>query len=213
MLNVYSTFLSIQGESKYQGKPCFFVRLAGCGLHCSYCDSREACESSGTTMSVSEVMDRIIVSKVSLVEVTGGEPLMQQDTHLLLKTLADAYPKVLLETNGSLSVEQVDPRVHIVMDVKCPDSGMSDSFYLENLLLLQDRPHELKFVIFSRDDFNWACSFVSEHGLNNREITMSPVFEGVSLVQMAEWILSGPFPFRMQTQLHKLIWPSGEKEF
>lgn len=213
MLNVFSTFLSIQGESLFQGKPCFFVRLSGCGLSCSYCDSMPACESIGKPMSIDELLDIISLSKVSMVEVTGGEPLIQKDTYKLLNKLSDVYPRVLLETNGTLSIENVDRRVHVVIDVKCPGSGMSDSFYLDNLLFLQDRPHEIKFVISSRFDFDWACSFILKHGLKNREISMSPVFGVVSLEDMAKWILSGPHPFRLQTQLHKFIWPNGEEEF
>ena len=212
MLKVFSTFLSIQGESQYQGKPCFFIRLAGCGLRCRYCDSLEACESPGISMSVSEVVDLAIASRVSLVEVTGGEPLMQAETLTLLSVLSDAYPKVLLETNGAMSVASVDPRVHLVMDVKCPGSGMSDSFFLENLQLLEGRPHELKFVISSRDDFDWARGFISEYGLFNREIVFTPCFDDVSLVDLARWVLSGPYPFRIQAQLHKIIWPEGETE-
>ena len=212
MLNVFSTFLSLQGESIFQGKPCYFIRLAGCSLKCVYCDSREACVSPGVQLSVDEILDLVAVSKVNVVEVTGGEPLIQQASFRLLSRLSDVFKHVLLETNGSLSVEHVDPRVHVVMDVKCPDSGMGDSFFLNNLILLEDRSHELKFVISSKRDFDWVCGFVSENGLYNRELVVSPSFSYVSIRDLADWVLSGPYPFRIQTQLHKLIWPEGEKE-
>ena len=212
MLNVYSLFLSLQGESSFQGKPCFFIRLAGCSLNCHYCDSLDACNSSGIPMSFDAIIDKAIESKVSIIELTGGEPLIQNNSLYLLSKLADSFPSVLLETNGALPVEEVDSRVHIVTDVKCPDSGMGDSFLLDNLSKLEGRPHELKFVISSKRDFDWACGFVSENGLWNRELIVSPSFGVISLRSLSHWVLSGPFSFRVQTQLHKSIWPEGEKE-
>lgn len=212
MLNVYSRFLSLQGESSFQGKPCFFIRLAGCSLKCRYCDSVDACNSSGTPLSFNDIIDSAIESKVPIVELTGGEPLVQDNSIDLLSKLADSFPSVLLETNGALPVQDVDSRVHVVIDVKCPDSGMGDSFFLDNLTMLEGRPHELKFVISSKRDFDWACGFVSENGLWNRELIVSPSYGVVSLRSLTQWVLGGPFSFRVQTQLHKSIWPEGEKE-
>jgi 7-carboxy-7-deazaguanine synthase len=163
-------------------------------------------------MTILELLDLAIESRIPLIEVTGGEPLIQDDTFKLLKVLSDSFQVVLLETSGAYSVEAVDPRVHVVMDVKCPGSGMVDTFHLDNLRLLENRPHELKFVISSKADFDWVCGFVSENGLKNRELIVSPSFGEVSLREISNWVLDGPHMFRVQTQLHKLIWPDGEKE-
>ena len=160
-------------------------------------------------MSEAKILERLSTSGRSLVEVTGGEPLSQSETPQLLKSLCDTGCTVLLETSGAESVEAVDPRVHVVMDVKCPDSLVSDSFVPENLDILFGKSHELKFVISSKNDFDWAVSFVKQRGLTNRNLLLSPVPSLVTGAEAAEWILGSGIEFRMQLQLHKLIWPEG----
>lgn len=209
MIRLFKTFCSIQGESTFAGLPCFFIRLAGCPLRCSYCDTRVACESMGAEVSVSELVERADSSGLDLVEVTGGEPLAQKECLILLTALLENKKTVLLETSGAFSVKDVDRRVKIIMDVKCPDSGMSEQMCLDNLKLLEGFTHELKFVVSSKSDFNWAASFVKKHSLYRRTLLISPVPENVSVEMLAAWILEGEINFRLQLQLHKLIWPGG----
>lgn len=154
-------------------------------------------------------MDRFRESGVRRVEVTGGEPLAQPDCGHLLSALCDTGADVLLETGGSISVADVDPRVQIIMDVKCPDSLMNDRMNPGNIELLSGRPHELKFVISSKRDFDWTVSFVRDRQLTQRVLLVSPVPGKVPPDATAEWILESGVDFRLQLQLHKLIWPDG----
>lgn len=213
LIKVYSIFASIQGESTSQGRPTGFVRLAGCPLSCSYCDTREACESPGRSMTVDEVLKEVSKLGPRLVEVTGGEPLAQSDTQLLLASLCDAGYEVMVETSGAFPIERLDPRVRVVMDVKCPGSGMTDRMRFENLdALIPDR-HELKFVISSKEDFEWAVDLCRERGLDSRaELLVSPVYGVVTPPELAGWVLSSEVPLRLQIQLNKVIWPEGEEE-
>jgi 7-carboxy-7-deazaguanine synthase len=206
-VRVHGIFLSIQGESTRAGLPCAFVRLAGCPLRCSYCDTRDAAEAEGTSMSVAEVASIAAALGPHLAEVTGGEPLAQPGTPALLTALTDSGLEVLLETSGAFPVAGLDPRVRLVMDVKCPGSGMSGKNLFGNLLVLRPDRDEVKFVVASRDDFDWAVDLCKEHGLASRAaLLVSPVPGLVSLRDCAEWVLGSGLPLRLQPQLHKIIW-------
>ena len=209
MVRVYHTFFSIQGESTFAGLPCFFIRLAGCPMRCTYCDSLSACESPGQIVSVDDLVDEAVSSGNSLVEVTGGEPLAQSETWTLLSRLCDRFDHVLLETGGGVSIQGVDPRVRIILDVKCPGSGMSGRMCLENFSLMHSYDRELKFVVSHRQDFEWAVGFVQEHRLEQENLLVSPITPGIEPAVLAEWVLDAPVVFRMQLQMHKLIWPNG----
>jgi len=212
MFRVYSVFSSVQGESTRAGLPCTFVRLAGCPLHCVYCDTRDACESEGADITLEELVSKVSKSGNNLVEVTGGEPLAQEETLDLLATLCDEGYQVMLETSGAMEISNVDRRVRIVMDVKCPGSGMSDRILMRNFSHLNSEMHELKFVVSSRKDFDWGMDFITANGLENYELLFSPVYELVTLKDLSGWILDAPVAVRIQPQLHKLIWPGAEVE-
>jgi 7-carboxy-7-deazaguanine synthase len=211
-LRVYSIFTSIQGESTYAGLPCVFVRLAGCPLHCRYCDTRKACESAGTEMTVAEILDRVAAAKVPLVEVTGGEPLAQDGTLELLQRLNDCGYGVLLETSGALGIGDIDPRTVVIMDVKTPGSGVAEHLCVANMGLLTRAGHQVKFVVTSRQDFDYAVDVVDQYHLRDRvEVLISPV-AGIDPAQVARWILDSQMPFRLQLQLHRVIWPLADAQ-
>ena len=208
MLRLYSIFRSIQGESTWAGLPCVFVRLAGCPLNCVYCDTRGAAESEGKEVSIEEVLLELDRLSTPLVEVTGGEPMVQVDTLPLLERLVDRGITVLLETSGAFDLNAVNVRVRKIVDVKCPDSGENSSFLPENISYLQRGRDEVKFVISSEADFVFAVDFCRRHSLFDKaELLISPVGGLVSLEEAAKWILETSLPLRLQPQLHKLIWP------
>ncbi len=212
-MRVFSIFRSIQGESTRQGLPCVFVRLAGCPLHCRYCDTREACESPGVDMSIPQIVKRVEDLKTGLVEITGGEPLIQRDVLSLMTLMCESGYEVLLETSGALSIEDVDPRVHVVLDVKCPDSGMSSHICWENFESLVRGRHELKFVISSRKDFDWMVSQIHTLELCEKaEVLVSPVVYRLSPADLVEWVLESGLMLRLQIQLHKAIWDEAAGE-
>jgi 7-carboxy-7-deazaguanine synthase len=213
MPRVYSIFRSLQGESSRVGSPCAFVRLAGCPLSCVYCDTREARESPGEEVSVDGILARVARLGTGLVEVTGGEPLAQQDAPALLEALADAGYEVLLETSGAFPIAGLDRRVRVIMDVKTPGSGMEERFCRENLDALEKGRHEVKLVVTGRDDFDWAADLVREERLFDRaEVFVSPAAGLVSPREAADWILGSGLPLRLGLQLHRVIWPEGEVE-
>jgi len=203
-LEVSEIFHSIQGESTWSGQPCVFIRLTGCNLRCAYCDTSYAYEQ-GRFMEIPEIMERVRRLRCDLVEVTGGEPLIQADTPLLIGGLLDAGHTVLLETNGSIDIGVVDPRCIRIMDIKCPSSGMAGQNDLRNLqkLGVQD---ELKFVIGSREDYEFARDLLSTLPAARYKINFSPVFGSLALRSLAEWILEDRLPVRLNLQLHKIIW-------
>ena len=199
-------YLSIQGESTFAGRPCVLVRTTGCPLRCAWCDSAFAFEG-GEDLAIDEIVRRVQAYGVPLVEVTGGEPLAQTGTLALLTRLADQGFTVLLETGGSLDIAPVDPRVHVILDVKCPDSGMSDRMHRENLARLETGD-EVKFVVASRRDFEFARDVVFEHGLAERcEVLFSPAFDRMDRRVLADWVIEERLPVRFQLQMHKFIWP------
>lgn len=206
-LVVNEIFHSIQGESRHTGRPCVFVRLTACNLRCTWCDTAYAFEEgSGTT--VGEVQDRVASFGTRFVLVTGGEPLLQEGVHPLMTALLDAGYEVALETGGSLDLTPVDPRVHIVMDLKCPGSGMMDRNLWDNLGRLKPAD-EIKFVIADRTDYVWSKDVVRRHHLAERHgVLFSPVYGVLHPRLLSEWILEDALPVRLQVQLHKVIWPA-----
>ncbi len=207
-MKVNEFFHSIQGESSWAGLPCVFVRLTGCNLRCSYCDTRYAYEE-GVELEIADILEQVAGYGCSLVEITGGEPLLQEDTPLLIRALLDKGFQVLLETNGSLDIGAVDGRCHRIMDVKLPQSGAAAQNRLENLPLLK-KGDELKFVIGGREDYDYAGRIMKLIPLDIRDklvINFSPLFGMIEPRLLADWILADRLPVRLHLQLHKLIWP------
>ncbi len=206
-LLVNEIFYSIQGESLNAGRPCVFVRLAGCNLRCSYCDTTYAYEE-GTLLNIRGIIRKVEKHNCSLVEVTGGEPLFQRDTPELIKRLLDSGREVMLETNGSLDVSSVDPRCMKILDVKCPSSGESSKNRYENLSLLTALD-QVKFVIGDRADYEFAKNTkgLFPKALPGQNILFSPVSGSLPVKTLSEWMLQDNLPFRLHVQLHKIIWP------
>jgi 7-carboxy-7-deazaguanine synthase len=206
-LQVNEIFFSIQGESSYAGRPCAFIRLAGCNLRCSYCDTRYAYEV-GSIQEISDIERQIRSFGCRLVEITGGEPLLQAGTPELIKTLLDRRYTVLLETNGSMDIGIVDERCIRIVDVKCPSSGESEKNRLENLAIINPND-EVKFVIGDRVDYEYAKGVISTH-LSRRDSLkpplISPVFGRIDPETLARWALEDHLDVRLQIQLHKVIW-------
>ena len=204
-MRVTEIFHSIQGESTFAGRSCVFVRLTGCPLRCTWCDTEYAF-FGGTEQSIDDILDTVRPYGCPLVEVTGGEPLAQSETPTLLRRLCEDGFTVLLETSGAVDTSLVDPAVHIILDVKCPGSGMTDRMHWPNLERL--RPHdEAKFVLQDRRDYDWAKDILQRFHLTNRcPVLFSPVFGTLDPRQLAEWLLEDRLAVRLQLQLHKHIW-------
>lgn len=204
-MRITEIFYSVQGESSYAGLPCTFVRLTGCPLRCTWCDS-EYTFHGGTDISLTDVMVRVMQYGCRLVEVTGGEPLHQRESFDLIRALCDDGYTVLVETSGAVDVSPVDRRARIILDVKCPGSGMTDRMDWANLDRLSSKD-EVKFVLMDRTDYEWACEILKLYDLPSRcPILFSPVFGQLDLRQLAEWILADKLSVRFQMQLHKYIW-------
>jgi 7-carboxy-7-deazaguanine synthase len=204
-LIVNEIFYSIQGESSRAGLPCVFIRLTGCNLRCTYCDTAYAFDE-GQNLSLDEILSAVRRHGCRLVEVTGGEPLMQEGVYDLMARLCDEGYETLLETGGSLDIGRVDPRVTRIVDFKCPSSGMAKKNLWENVRYLNDCD-EVKFVIGNREDFDWSLARIREHDLERRgRILMSVVFGELAPMELAGWILESGVGARMQLQMHKYIW-------
>lgn len=204
-LMVHEVYRSIQGESTFAGLPCVFVRLTACHLRCTYCDTPHAFQQ-GRPMSLEAVLDEVEKLGGRLVELTGGEPLLQEEAYPLMSTLADRGWTVLLETSGGVPTDRVDPRVHVILDVKTPASGEVDANVWSNLDRLGPRD-EVKFVLGDRADFDWAVDLIRRRGLAERgPVLMSAVFGRVDPTDLAGWILETGLPIRLQVQLHKILW-------
>lgn len=204
-LKVNEIFYSLQGESTAAGRPCVLVRLTGCQMRCSWCDSEYAFYE-GEWKSVDEVMNEVGEFGCPLVEVTGGEPLLQPGTQTLLRRLCEAGYEVLLETGGGLDVSEVDARVRRVLDIKCPGSGEAGQNRWENLEVLTPRD-EIKFVIIDRADYEWAKRAIGRHRLADLcPLGMAPVEGEIEPAQLAGWILEDRLPVRLNLQLHKILW-------
>ena len=206
MLTINEIFYSIQGESTYAGKPCVFVRLTGCDLRCSWCDTPYAF-SEGQKMSVDAVLQQVDRYGSPLVEVTGGEPLLQDDVYPLMERLLESGRTVLLETGGQIDVSRVPLAVIKVMDVKCPASGESHRNEWRNIDRLGSRD-QVKFVIKDRGDYEFARDLVVRHALDRRcaAVLFSPVHDVLDPKALSEWILEDRLPVRLQLQIHKHIW-------
>jgi 7-carboxy-7-deazaguanine synthase len=210
-MKINEIFYSIQGESSFMGKPCIFVRLSGCNMRCSYCDTVYA-YSEGREISVPEVIQAIAAFPAKLVLITGGEPLLQKSVHELFSMLLDSGYTVCLETGGQLPVSEVDARIHKIMDLKCPSSGMLQHNRFENIEFLSTKD-EVKFVVGDRADFDWACDVIRRHNLVSRAggVLFSPVYSRLAYCDLARWTLECGLAVRMQLQLHKIIWPGVER--
>lgn len=206
-MHVTEIFKSIQGESTYAGLPCVFIRLTGCNLRCTWCDTAYAFHG-GTRMTVLEVFAKVTEFGIPLVEITGGEPLLQDDVYPLIDALLMNGFQVLLETSGERPLDKVPAAVHKIVDVKCPDSGEADTFRLENLDVMS--PHDqLKFVVGTRRDYEFARDFTRKHELDRRFAAtfFSPVHQVINLQDMAQWMIEDRLDgVRFGHQLHKTIW-------
>ena len=205
MLKINEIFKSIQGESSHAGLPCIFVRLTGCNLRCTYCDTEYAFYE-GKEMSVTDVVHAVERLKTPLVEITGGEPLMQKEVYSLMQTLLDKQYAVMLETGGSIALDDVPEPVIKIMDLKCPGSGEESRNNYNNLnsLTLKD---EVKFVILDRKDYEWCKTILNKYAIHKKtQVLFSPVYEKLDLKDLAKWVLEDNLSVRVQTQLHKVIW-------
>lgn len=205
-MRITEIFYSIQGESTFSGLACVFIRTTGCNLRCVWCDT-EYSFYGGVEMTLDEIVTKVESYNCKLVELTGGEPMLQKEIHeLSARLLAQGYT-VLLETGGSLDLSQLDARVIKIVDLKCPGSGEQDKNFWPNLKVLQ--PHDqIKFVIKDRRDYEWSLEVLREHRLAGRfEILFSPVFGEMDYRMLAEWMLADHVDARFQAQLHKYIWP------
>ena len=210
-LLVNEIFYSIQGESIYSGRPCIFVRLSGCNLRCTYCDTQYAYEK-GEKMEIDHIIRKVSEFKCRWVEVTGGEPLIQSDTPMLVSKLLDNGYVVMMETNGSLDISRVDPRCIKVLDIKCPSSNESKKIDVKNLKKLHSKD-QIKFVIGNHEDYTFAKNIISSHcpDFPGNRILFSPVYGKMPPAELAEWILKDHLNVRLHLQLHKYIWPDKEK--
>jgi 7-carboxy-7-deazaguanine synthase len=198
-------FKSIQGESSYAGLPCSFIRTTGCNLRCVWCDTEYAFYG-GKQMTIAEILETIKPHQCDLVEITGGEPLLQADVPQLAEELIRTNHKVLIETGGARDVSVLPKKVVKIMDIKCPESGMMHEMNWSNLEKLM--PHdEIKFVINSRNDYDWAAKVLYDYQLHKRNLVLfSPVYQKMQPAELAEWILQDNLPVRFQIQLHKSLW-------
>ena len=205
MLKVNEIYASIQGESSYTGLPCVFIRLTGCNLRCSWCDTAYAFYE-GIDLTLEDIMFQVENFSLPLVEITGGEPLMQENVYPLMNLLLDKGYRVMLETGGAISINKVPEEVIKILDIKCPGSGEEKKNHLENLKLLT--PHdEVKFVLIDRADYEWSRDLLQKYNLpSSVQVLFSPVYDKLELKDLSKWILKDRLPVRLQTQFHKVIW-------
>jgi len=210
-IRVHEIYESIQGESTFAGLPCTFVRLSRCNLRCRWCDTPEAFEG-GTQMERTEVLEKALAFGTPLVELTGGEPLLQLGAIPLLRELCDSGRTVLLETSGERDISQVDPRVHRIMDLKAPGSEECHRNRWENIEHLTKRD-EVKIVLADRGDYEWAKRAIEEHGLPNRlnAVLLGCVWGELDPKDLVRWVLQDKLPVRVQIQMHKVIWDADTK--
>jgi 7-carboxy-7-deazaguanine synthase len=204
-LLVHEIYRSLQGESTFAGLPCVFVRLTACHLRCGYCDTPHAF-GEGDLLDLDDVLARALELGDELVEITGGEPLLQPEVYPLMARLADARKTVLLETSGAVDIGAVDRRVHVILDIKTPGSGEIGANVWGNIELLKPTD-EVKIVIRDRADFDWAARLLRDHRLTERcPVLFSPAFREVNPTDLAAWILESRLPVRLQLQQHKILW-------
>ena len=209
-LMINEIYHSIQGESSYTGEPCVFIRLTYCNLRCSYCDS-EYTFHDGKELTIKEIMRKIKKYSCNLVEVTGGEPLFQKNCIFLLQRLIKEKYDVLLETSGSLSIQEVPEKVVNIIDFKCPSSMMVKKNLWENINYIKDKD-EVKFVIADKKDYNWAKEKIKQYNLTKKsKVLMSPAYKEIAPKKIVKWILKDNLDVRFQIQLHKFIWDAEKK--
>jgi 7-carboxy-7-deazaguanine synthase len=207
-MKICEIFTSIQGESSYAGMLCTFIRMTGCNLRCSYCDTAYAYDE-GKELSEDEIMSEVKHAGINLVEITGGEPLLQKEVYHLIERLLDGSYKVLVETNGSINIKEIDRRAVVILDIKTPGSGMSEKMDLSNLDDLKSTD-EVKFVITNRTDYEWAKGIIVRYNIPDRcNVLMSPAFGILPPEDLAKWMLEDRLKARLNLQLHKYIYSSG----
>ena len=205
VIKINEIFFSLQGESSRIGLPTVFIRLTGCPMRCSYCDTAYAF-NGGENLTIHAILAKVASYKTQYITVTGGEPLAQRECLDLLTTLCDSSYEVSLETGGALTIKDVDPRVKIILDIKTPGSGEVKNYHWPNLNYLKAKD-EIKLVITDHEDYLWAKNTIQEKNLlGNFDILFSPSFEQVESQDLAEWILKDQLPVRLQLQLHKILW-------
>tara|TARA_B100000029_G_C17430417_1_gene907671 strand:- start:469 stop:1104 length:636 start_codon:yes stop_codon:yes gene_type:complete len=209
MLKINEIFYSIQGESSYSGMPCVFIRLTYCNLRCSYCDTEDSFYE-GQDMSIDQIIKEIEKYNCKLIEVTGGEPLLQKGSIELMNILLNNNYKVMLETGGSLPVNKVPLEVIKIVDFKCPSSNMEEKNDWRIIKDLQ-KHDEIKFVIGNKQDYEWAKDKIEQFNLHNKNLLFSPVHDVLNPKELSEWILNDGLKVRAQLQLHKYIWGSNTK--
>ena len=208
-LKIYEIFHSLQGETSRIGLPTVFVRLTGCPMRCTYCDTEYAF-SGGSNMQIANILAKIAEFGTQYVTVTGGEPLAQKECYVLLQVLCDGDYSVSLETGGAMDIASVDARVSIILDIKTPGSNEEKNMLWSNVNHLKTKD-EIKFVLCNRDDYDWAKAKITELKLSEKcPILFSPSYHQLSAETLAGWILADKLPVRMQVQLHKILW--GEKQ-
>ncbi len=211
MLKINEIFLSIQGESLATGLPCIFVRLTGCNIRCSYCDTTYAFEE-GTEMSLDQIVAKIKeYSPIKLVEFTGGEPLLQNELVQLIEKLHEDDYSILIETNGTIYAKAIPDACTLVMDVKTPSANVDTPFCMENLELLNREEDQLKFVISDKADYNWSKEFIKDHNLESCNLLFSPNIDSLEPAILAEWIVEDRLQVRFQLQIHKFVWDPNKR--
>lgn len=210
-MKVCEIFTSIQGESTYAGLPCTFVRLAGCNLRCLYCDTKYS-YGDGIEMTPGNIISRVGLAGVALVEITGGEPLLQkEETRLLTRDLLEEGYEVLIETNGSCSIQGIDEKAVIILDIKTPGSGVSAAMDFSNFDHLRPSD-EIKFVICDRADYDWSKDVIAKYGLTDKaKVLFSPALEMIAPAQLAGWIVGDRLQVRLNLQIHKYIFGPDER--
>jgi 7-carboxy-7-deazaguanine synthase len=210
MLKVNEIYYSIQGESSKAGLPCVFVRLTFCNLRCSYCDTEYAFYE-GVDMSIDSIIEKVKKYNCNLIELTGGEPLFQSESLELMKRLCGEGFDVMLETGGSLPVKDVNQNVMIILDLKCPSSNMMKKNLYDNLKYIKPTD-EIKFVMGSREDYEWTKEIINEYSLEGKcGLLASVVFGALEPLKLVEWILEDNLKIRFQLQMHKFIWQPNAK--
>ena len=204
MIKVCEIFTSIQGESSYAGFPCVFIRLTGCNLRCKFCDTQYAFDE-GDDLTEDAIIDKVRQAGIHLAEITGGEPLLQKDVYRLMKMLLDSGYTVLIETNGSLSIRNVDRRAIIILDIKTPGSGESEKMDISNISHIK-KHDEIKFVVTDRTDYEWSMDFIEKYGLMRKcHILISPAFGYLEPEKLAQWLIDDKLGVRLNLQLHKYM--------
>ena len=209
-MKVCEIFTSIQGESSYAGMPCTFIRLTGCNLRCSYCDTSYA-YFEGRELSEDEILSEVQRAGIDLVEITGGEPLLQYEVFQLIRRLLDENYEILIETNGSQSIKEIDKRAIVVLDIKTPGSGMSGEMDFSNLDFIRNSD-EIKFVITNREDYEWSKETIQKHKLLGKcHLLFSTAFGILPPENLARWMIDDRLKIRLNLQLHKYIFSSEQR--